>query len=81
MTRNLEHRIEILTPVEDPRVQAQLAAAFDVLLADDTAWMLQPDGCWKRLRPKKAAATSGSQDALMRKARARSRRRSARRAR
>jgi polyphosphate kinase len=81
MTRNLEHRIEILTPVEDPRVQAQLTAAFDVLLADDTAWTLQPDGDWKRLRPKKAASPSGSHDALMRKARARSRRRVARRAR
>jgi polyphosphate kinase len=81
MTRNLDHRIEILTPVEDPRVQAQLTAAFDLLLADDTAWTLQPDGGWKRPRPKKAAASSGSHDALMRKARARSRRRPARRAR
>jgi polyphosphate kinase len=81
MTRNLEHRIEILAPVEDPRVQAQLAAAFDVLLADDTAWTLEPGGGWKRLRPKKAAASNAGQDALMRKARARSRRRTTRRAR
>ena len=31
-TRNLDHRIEIAVPVEDPKVQAQLATAFDVLL-------------------------------------------------
>ena len=42
MTRNLDHRIEIAVPVEEPRVQAQLAAAFDVLLEDNTAWTLQP---------------------------------------
>jgi polyphosphate kinase len=81
MTRNLEHRIEILTPVEDSRVQAQLATAFDVLLSDGTAWTLEPDGSWKRSRPKKAAASNDSQEALMRKARARSRRRTSRRAR
>ena len=70
MTRNLDHRIEIAVPVEDPKVQAQLAAAFDVLLDDNTAWTLQPDGSWKRLKPRKDQAVKGSHDALMRKARA-----------
>ena len=79
MTRNLDHRIEIAVPVEDPRVQAQLAAAFDVLLEDNTAWMLQPDGAWKRLKPRKDQPVKGSHDALMRKARSRARRRVARR--
>ena len=81
MTRNLEHRIEILAPVEDPRVQAQLSAAFDVLLADDTAWTLGTDGGWKRSRPKKATPSNAVQETLMRKARARARRRTTRRAR
>jgi polyphosphate kinase len=79
MTRNLDHRIEIAVPVEDARVQAQLAAAFDVLLEDNTAWTLQPDGSWKRLRPRKDQTVKGSHDALMRKARSRARRRVARR--
>ena len=79
MTRNLDHRIEIAVPVEDPKVQAQLAAAFDVLLEDNTAWMLQPDGAWKRLKPRKDQNVKGSHDALMRKARSRARRRVARR--
>jgi polyphosphate kinase len=79
MTRNLDHRVEIAVPVEDPKVQAQLATAFDVLLDDNTAWTLQGDGNWKRLRPRKEQNAKGSHDALMRKARTRARRRVARR--
>ncbi|HET6697137.1 MAG TPA: polyphosphate kinase 1 [Gaiellaceae bacterium] len=79
MTRNLDHRIEIAAPVEDAKVQAQLAGAFDVLLDDNTAWTLQPDGGWKRLKPRKDQSAKGSHDALMRKAHARARRRVARR--
>jgi polyphosphate kinase len=79
MTRNLDHRIEIAAPIEDAKIQAQLSSAFDVLLDDNTAWTLQPDGDWKRLKPKKDQNTRGSHDALMRKAHTRSRRRVARR--
>ena len=79
MTRNLDHRIEIAAPVEDAKVQAQLASAFDVLLDDNTAWTLLPDGAWKRLKPRKDQNPRGSHDALMRKAHTRSRRRIARR--
>jgi polyphosphate kinase len=79
MTRNLDHRIEIAAPVEDAKVQAQLAGAFDVLLDDNTAWTLQPDGGWKRLKPRKDQSAKGSHDTLMRKAHTRARRRVARR--
>jgi polyphosphate kinase len=79
MTRNLDHRIEIAVPIQDAKVQAQLIASFDVLLDDTTAWLLQPDGSWKRLRPRKDQDGKGSHDALMRKARRRARRRVARR--
>ena len=67
MTRNLDHRIEIAVPVEEPRVQAQLAAAFDVLLEDNTAWTLQPDGGWKRLGPARTRRQRRP-EVLMRKA-------------
>jgi polyphosphate kinase len=79
MTRNLDHRIEIAVPIEDAKVQAQLAASFDVLLEDNTAWTLEPDGGWRRLRPGKGENGNGSQEALMRKARMRARRRAVRR--
>ena len=37
----------------------QLAAAFDVLLEDNTRMELQPDGGWKRLRPQEGPKREG----------------------
>jgi polyphosphate kinase len=82
MPRNLDHRIEIATPVEDARLARRLGRTFDTLLADNRAWELQSDATWKRLRPGKNELARGSHEVLMRKARARTRRRAiARRAR
>jgi polyphosphate kinase len=54
MPRNLDHRIELVTPVEDARAQNDMVRAFDVLLADNaTAWELSSDGRWMKLRPRK----------------------------
>ena len=54
MPRNLDHRIEVVVPVEDARVQAELGTMLDTLLADNVqAWVLGPDGTWERLRPGK----------------------------
>ncbi len=42
MPRNLDHRVEVLTPVEEPALRAELAASLDALLADTTSsWELQ----------------------------------------
>jgi polyphosphate kinase len=47
MPRNLDRRIEALTPVNAPELQGRLAEILDVNLADDTlAWRLGPDGSW-----------------------------------
>jgi polyphosphate kinase len=47
MPRNLDRRVEALTPIEDPALRSRLAGLFDVLLADDSlAWELHPDGTW-----------------------------------
>ena len=49
MPRNLDHRIEVVAPVEDGRAQEELNAVFEVLLADNHyAWELQPG---RRLDP------------------------------
>jgi polyphosphate kinase len=78
MPRNLDHRIELVTPVEDARAQNDLLRAFDVLLADNaTAWELSPEGRWMKLRPKKGDRGRGAQQVFMRSARARARRRAA----
>jgi polyphosphate kinase len=83
MPRNLDHRIEVMTPVEDPKIQQDLNTVFDTLLADNTqAWVLGSDGAWERLRPDKGDKPRSTHATLMRRALPRSRRRStARRAR
>jgi polyphosphate kinase len=78
MPRNLDHRIEVLVPVEDAKVQGELNAMFDTLLADNTqAWTLGSDGTWERLRPAKGERARGTHQALMRRTGVRSRRRPA----
>jgi polyphosphate kinase len=49
MERNLDRRVEVTTPVEDPVAQARLARIIEVMMADDRrSWQLQPDGGWLR---------------------------------
>jgi len=76
MPRNLDHRLEVVVPVEDARAQQRLATVFDALLADNAqAWELGADGAWTRLRPKKGERPRPAQAALVRSTRARFRRR------
>jgi polyphosphate kinase len=76
MPRNLDHRVEVVAPVEDSRARQELSTVFDTLLADNVqAWELQSDGSWERLSPKKSERAAGAQAALMRRARLRARRR------
>jgi polyphosphate kinase len=75
MPRNLDHRVEVITPVEDSRAQQRITAVFDALLADNAqAWELGSDGNWTRLSPDKSQRAKPAQEALMRSARARQRR-------
>jgi polyphosphate kinase len=77
MPRNLDHRIEIVTPVEDARARNEIVRAFDVLLADNaSAWELGPEGNWMKLRPRKGDRGRAAQQVFMRSAKARARRRS-----
>jgi polyphosphate kinase len=78
MPRNLDHRLEVVVPIEDPELQQRLRSFFDVVLADNvTAWELRGDGGWKRLRPKKDEPPRGTHAVLMKSARPRARRRAA----
>jgi polyphosphate kinase len=52
MPRNLYNRVELLTPIEDPRIRADLLDVLDRSLADNTnAWELREDGSWVRRQP------------------------------
>ena len=45
MPRNLYNRVELVTPVEDQKIRAQLLDLLDRCLADNTnAWVLGADG-------------------------------------
>jgi polyphosphate kinase len=69
MVRNLDHRVEVLTPVEDPACQRELLTAMDLELADtELGWELHADGTWEHLRPVDGQEPFNSQHALMRRA-------------
>jgi polyphosphate kinase len=57
MHRNLDRRVEILAPVDDPIGRAHLEMMFDTAMAPRTrAWDMRPDGTWVR------SPAEGSQD-------------------
>jgi polyphosphate kinase len=50
MPRNLDRRVEALTPVQDPALQARIDEIIGVELDDDElAWELDPEGIWHRV--------------------------------
>jgi len=52
MARNLDNRVELVTPVDDPAAARELQAVIDLQLADTAlAWELGADGRWTHLRP------------------------------
>ncbi len=69
MPRNLDHRVEVVTPVDDPRIQRELQWVLDVELADTAlAWQLEPSGEWHRVLPPDGTPALDSQAALMERA-------------
>jgi polyphosphate kinase len=49
MPRNFDARVELLTPVQDERLRAELEDTLERCFADDTfAWDLLEDGSWQR---------------------------------
>jgi polyphosphate kinase len=52
MPRNLDHRVELVTPVEDPALRDEMVDVIERSLADNTnAWTLGADGRWSRREP------------------------------
>jgi polyphosphate kinase len=66
MPRNLYNRVELLAPVENPRVKDQLADTLTRALADNTnSWLLDADGRWTRLTLTDGAEPRNLQRELM----------------
>src|SRR5262245_48714469 len=75
MPRNLDHRIEVVTPIEAARLRQELVAVFDSATADNaSSWELGPDGRWLRIAPAKGERLHNHQVNLQRRATLRARR-------
>jgi polyphosphate kinase len=68
MPRNIDRRVEILFPVEDPRnVRYIRQQVLDTYLRDNTsARLMQPDGTYKRIFPEKDAPGVNAQEVFLR---------------
>ena len=66
MKRNLEDRVEVVTPVEAPDLQRELQQILDVQLNDRrSAWEMQSDGSYVQRTPGEGEEPRGSQQILI----------------
>jgi polyphosphate kinase len=66
MKRNLEDRVEVITPVEVPELRAELRKFLDIQLTDQrSAWEMQSDGSYVQ---RKGDEENGSHEKLIRQA-------------
>ena len=66
MPRNLDRRVEAITPVEDPDIAKDLQEILGIMLADNRqAWDLQPDGRYIQRSPAAECPPASSQQILM----------------
>lgn len=65
MPRNLDSRVELVTPVDDEIARDQILDVLERCLADNTnAWVLDSSGNWSRLSPE-GGEPRNAQDELM----------------
>ena len=50
MTRNLRHRVEVAFPIDSEKSQKRILRNLDFSLNDESAWMLNSDGNYKRIK-------------------------------
>ena len=66
MKRNLERRVEVITPIESPVLQAQLREIINLQLADRRgAWDMQPDGTYIQRTPESSGQKRSAQEQLI----------------
>ena len=68
MARNLERRVEVITPVESPVLQRQLREIINLQLADRrSAWDMQSDGSYIQRQPEAKDEKRSAQELLIEK--------------
>ena len=61
MPRNLDSRVELVTPIEDEGLRAELLDVLERCFADNAnAWELGADGVWTRLGAARRASAAAS---------------------
>ncbi|MCH8144158.1 MAG: polyphosphate kinase 1 [Gemmatimonadetes bacterium] len=66
MKRNLDDRVEILIPVEEPPLIDELRAVLDSHVNDQrSTWDMAPDGSYVQRRPKEGSEAQGTQETLI----------------
>ncbi len=66
MHRNLDARIEAITPISSPDLKRYLQFVMEVHLKDNhQSWMCQPDGSYQKVTPKEDEAVLASHPTLM----------------
>ncbi|QCS42061.1 polyphosphate kinase 1 [Natrinema versiforme] len=69
MTRNLDNRVEAITPIDDPRLQRRLNGILETLLSDDqNRWVMRSDGSYERCKPAGGGSTTNVHETFMRSA-------------
>ena len=66
MKRNLESRVEVVTPVNKPELRAALRELLNVQLTNQrSVWDMKPDGRYLQRRPKNNQHETGAQETLI----------------
>lgn len=67
MKRNLDRRVEIITPIESPELRTQLDSILDVYLRDNaSAWEMQADGSYLKRKPGEGEDIRAAQEVFIR---------------
>ncbi len=66
MSRNLDRRVEVITPIKDPDIAKDLQELLGIMLADNRqAWELQSDGSYIQRHPGEDSPETNSQKILI----------------
>jgi polyphosphate kinase len=66
MTRNLDRRVEVITPIEDPEISNDLQEILGIMLSDNRqAWDMHSNGSYTQRRPQPGTEEQSTQQILM----------------
>jgi polyphosphate kinase len=66
MTRNLDRRVEVITPIDDPDISKDLQEILGIMLSDNRqAWDMQSDGSYQQRFPQIGTEAESTQQILM----------------